>query len=341
MRSRFSRRLVRRLAIGAASLLATVAIVVVMTRQPEDLVRVRTDAVTTQPLAETLRQNFNPFDDSDVAIDIPTMAALAANVYQPQAVYDPTCTPGKPGRIPLVGWEQLTSGWSYPRACNAAMTGLHYEVWVKMDQESRLFVVVVFRGTVPGMMVHWCSNLRNMQLAVCDPLSDQYLQIAPLINSILEGQYDEWGPDRYTILVGHSLGGGLAELAARSSYVKQVFGFDSSPVVGRDAVALLRKAFANPDDLTTMSNDYELMTGCSFDPIIAPESRRLTVRRVYEHGEGLAYIRLFKRWLNIDDDDESTAIEYRTNLLTGGIVEQHQMKALACAMRSRLMDGQP
>ena len=193
---------------GAVFLAALIAI----GYQSTDLVLVRTEEIKAVPLADVLARNFNPMAaKSDVVLDIATLAALAANVYEPTGTYDSGCSPNAPGRISLRAWEQIR-GWSYPEACNAALNGLHYEVWHRIDSEGIRYVAVVFRGTVPSVLAHWCSNLRNSLPSICDPRSDQYFSIVPLIDEVLTGDYDDWGPDRYVIAVGHSLGGGIAEL---------------------------------------------------------------------------------------------------------------------------------
>lgn len=304
----------------------------VIVYQPRTSVLVRSDGTKSIELADFLTQNFNPWGKkSDVLIDIPTLAALAANVYEPSNTYDAGCSPNEPGRIRLEGWEQLR-GWGYPKACNAALNGLYYEVWGKMDSEGVIFIAVVFRGTVPRLLAHWCSNLRSVESPICDPNSDQYLSIAPLIDDVLSGLYDEWGPDRYIVAVGHSLGGGLAELAGRSSYIDQAFVFDSSPVTGADLAESLQEAFGEGGDTEQFLHNYLQKSGCQFSGNNPAGRSVLTVHRVYEHGEILAYARLMNRWFNGLPVRATQAVEYRINLLHGGAIEQHSMKSLACAM---------
>jgi hypothetical protein len=308
-----------------------------LTWQPRDSVVVRSpEGAKSVNLVEVLSRNFNPLRErSDVIIDLPTLASLAANVYEPPDQFESGCSPNAPGRIHVDGWEQLR-GWSYPAACNAALNGLHYEVWSTMDSGGIGYQAVVFRGTIPTL-AHWCSNLRTAPPPICDPRSDQYLSIAPLIDQVLSGIYDEWGPDRYTFAVGHSLGGGLAELAGRSSYVNQVFAFDPSPVVGVDLAQFVDELGGSGNDAETALLDYQAKTGCEFSRNNMPNGRRLTVYSVFEHGEVLAYLRLLKRWfinpLSNDSSTEPRRIEYRTNLMGGGPLSQHGMKELACRMR--------
>nr|WP_281720793.1 hypothetical protein [Nitrosomonas nitrosa] len=304
--------------------------------QPRDLVRVRAETVKTEPLSDFLARNYNPrAARSNVALDMSTLAALAANVYELAGTVDSTCSANVAGRIPLPGWEQI-KGWSYPEACNAALNGLHYEVWQRMDSEYFRYVAVVFRGTVPQIMAHWCTNLRTARPPACDPSSDQYLSIVPLIDEVLSGDYDDWGPDRYVVAVGHSLGGGLAELAGRSSFINDVFAFDPSPVSGGD----LSKAFQNEGDgarADDVMNRFLKESGCKFRNTSGGRIGSLTVHRVYEHGEVLAYPRLLKRWISplIGESPSglSRVVEFRTNVLEGGPLSKHSMKALACTFK--------
>ncbi|WP_374601324.1 hypothetical protein [Niveibacterium sp.] len=162
-----------------------------MTSQPRDVVLVRTETIETVPLSRFLAQNYNPQSaESDVVLDISTLAALAANVYEPTGQLDSKCSATEAGRIPVNGWEQIKE-WSCPEACNAALNGLYHEVWQRMDSQGIRYVAGVFRGIVPRIMAHWCSNLRTARPPACDPTSDQYLGIVPLVDEVLSGDYDE------------------------------------------------------------------------------------------------------------------------------------------------------
>jgi len=303
-----STRKFRRLVIVFTLAVILVAVIAI-TNQPRDIVLVRTEGIKAVRLSEVLARNYNPrANKSDVVLDIPTLAALAANVYEPAGTFDASCSPTTPGRIPVKGWEQI-KGWSYPEACNAALSGLYYEVWHSMDSESHRLVAVVFRGTVPRILAHWCSNIRIASTPVCDPSSDQYLSIVPLIDEVLSGDYDVWGPDRYVFSVGHSLGGGLAELGGRASFIQDVFAFDSSPVTGSELAEATSGRYGG----------------------------KRSVHRIYEHGEVLASLRMLKRWSGSLSERPSPGVEqvveYRTNVLRGDPISQHSMKALACALR--------
>lgn len=321
---------------GTLVLVVVIVIVVAVIYQPRDIVLVRAESMRVESLSAFLARNYNPRSaNSDVVLDVSTLAALAANVYEPEGAIDHDCSPNNPGRIPIKGWEKI-KGWSYPEACNSALNGLHYEVWHSMDNDGIRYVAVVFRGTVPQVLAHWCSNLREISSPVCDPRSDQYLSIVPLIDEVLSGDYDEWGPDRYVFALGHSLGGGLAFLAGRSSGIKQVFLFDSSPVTGNELAESLHNHI-NDTGVSEMVNAYLKNADCQFRDIGGSGRGDLVVHSFFEHGEALAYLRLMKRWLgnwsNQAVDGVKKTNVYRTNILGGNPVSQHSIKALACALR--------
>jgi len=331
-----STRKFRRLVIVFTLAVILVAVIAI-TNQPRDIVLVRTEGIKAVRLSEVLARNYNPrANKSDVVLDIPTLAALAANVYEPAGTFDASCSPTTPGRIPVKGWEQI-KGWSYPEACNAALSGLYYEVWHSMDSESHRLVAVVFRGTVPRILAHWCSNIRIASTPVCDPSSDQYLSIVPLIDEVLSGDYDVWGPDRYVFSVGHSLGGGLAELGGRASFIQDVFAFDSSPVTGSELAEAFHKEEGDEAKVEQIMNAYLQKANCEFRNTSGRYGGKRSVHRIYEHGEVLASLRMLKRWSGSLSERPSPGVEqvveYRTNVLRGDPISQHSMKALACALR--------
>jgi hypothetical protein len=302
--------------------------------QPEGKVRIRrANGVSTVDLREFLLQDFNPYSNrSEVRLDIATLAALAANVYEPDR-YDKGCSPERRGRIALKGWTRWTD-WPAPRSCKEELSDLRYEVWKQVESTAShemVYIAIVFRGTLPTL-AHWCSNLRTLKLKMCNPQADQYLHIAPLVVEIMKRIKDELGPglDFHTIAVGHSLGGGLAELAGRASYIDQVFSFDSSPELADEISTELEQANYDWALYRKIDEDYERLTGCEASR--DDYATAATIWRVYEHGEILSYLRLLKRGFVPGD---AKVVEYRTNILKGGWVDQHSMKALACALRRK------
>jgi len=252
---------------------------------------VRSSRVETVPVSVLLKTRFNS-GTSDVAIDIPTMAALAANVYEPPDTYDSECNPSRIGRIRLPGWYEVTE-WGKPQACNAHLNGIHYEGWKRFDgTNGSWYVVIGFRGTLQTA-AHWCSNFRDVLPSLCAPGADQYVAIPPLIDDIVSGIYDELGPDTFIYFVGHSLGGGLAELAGRSTWSRGIFSFDSSPVVGETLAMQISTGLRTSE---AFLEGYRQKTGCHYNANNVGENDG-QVHRVFEHGEVLAYFRLLKRWV--------------------------------------------
>ncbi len=171
------------------------------------------------------------------------------------------------------------SEWRYVWSCDgpdecrvqtpgqsASVGGLGVQVWARVGARCPE-AVIAFRGTVGGNEGDWESNfhwiLRNF------PIYDQYDQVRDNIGDFID--HIERDPcyrrgATEIIAIGHSLGGGLAQLAAYSDpRIRRVYAFDPSMVTGFYSV----------------------------DP---PHRDRnvqgLRMERIYEFGEVLAYGRL-------------------------------------------------
>lgn len=275
-------------------------------------------------------KDLNLGDPEVPALDPARLAALAYLAYDTTAATDapPISCDGEEFDI-LNGWFRL-GGWAEPEVHNRDLSGLTYAVWGNYSaDDGMLYAAIVFRGT--SQLLDWCSNTRAISLDPCDFRADQYLYVGALVDEILEGLYDEWGPDRYVFAVGHSLGGGLAELAGYTSYISKVFVFDGSPERGED----IARRFQDPQFLQRIdqySEWYRDQTGDEFHGNNASSINTPQITRVFEHGEGLAFVRLAQRLLVPDRVSLGNVTEYRTNLLRGGPVAQHSIRDLACQL---------
>jgi pimeloyl-ACP methyl ester carboxylesterase len=153
-----------------------------------------------------------------------------------------------------------TAGQSEP------VGGLGIQIWARKGVRCPE-AVIAFRGTVGGDKGDWESNFHWILRAF--PIYDQYDQVrdhvGDFISHIERDKCYRAGPTEITA-VGHSLGGGLAQLAAYSDpRIRRVYAFDPSMVTGYYSV----------------------------DP---PHRDRnvqgLRIERIYEFGEVLAYGRL-------------------------------------------------
>ena len=161
-----------------------------------------------------------------------------------------------------------------PDACGVRMTGqsepvadgLGVQIWARRGVRCPE-AVIAFRGTVGGDKGDWESNFHWILRAF--PIYDQYDQVRDHIGDFIghieaDSCYRKGATE--LIAVGHSLGGGLAQLAAYSDRrIRRVYAFDPSMVTG----------FYSVDPPNRDRN-----------------VQGLGIERVYEFGEVLAYGRL-------------------------------------------------
>ena len=138
-------------------------------------------------------------------------------------------------------------------------------------------------------------------------LWDQYEQVEDLISPLLDYIQNRWGNEYKVITTGHSLGGGLAQQAAYADKrVDQVIAFDPSIVTGFYSIPA---------------------------PIRNESKQGLTIYRVYEHGEILAYLRLLMKGVFPVAVDNPDIIEVRYDLeQSNNPISQHNMKVMACKL---------
>ena len=185
--------------------------------------------------------------------------------------------------------------------------GMKHQVWVKESQGAPQLAVIVFRGTDANQLGDWLSNFRWITRFI-PFLWDQYDQTRDLIQCLVKNIRNKYGNNTYIITTGHSLGGGLAQQAAyMSEYIRKVYAFNPSTVTGYYSV----------DKTEREKNE-----------------KGMTIYRIYEHGEILAYLRLFMKGLYPLTQSDPEIVEIRYNLVKGNMVSQHSMKDFACKLRN-------
>lgn len=181
---------------------------------------------------------------------------------------------------------------------------LEVEVFTRKVDGLSSVALIVFRGTDFEESEDWSSNFRWFNRFFSNKL-DQYDEVRVLIPRLIE-EIEEYDDSVKTfIATGHSLGGGLAQLAGYSSHkINRVIAFDSSPVTGfYDVEGGLRRF----------------------------NSQNLKIYRIYEHGEVLAYIRLAMKGLYPVSKKNPDIVQVRFDLIDDeSIVGQHDIKTLTC-----------
>ncbi len=177
--------------------------------------------------------------------------------------------------------------------------GLGVQVWARKGARCPE-AVVAFRGTVGGNKGDWESNFHWILRAF--PIYDQYDQVrdhvGDFIGHIERDKCYRPGPTRITA-IGHSLGGGLAQLAAYSDpRIRRVYAFDPSMVTGYYSV----------------------------DPANRDQNvKGLRMERVFEHGEILAYGRYVMRQFIPPSPCNPRVVSVRFDVIHGSPIAQHSL----------------
>ena len=206
--------------------------------------------------------------------------------------------------------------------CQAALRGVDrwtfgtsggpaFHVWARTGYPKRpnaacSEVSIAFRGTT-GSLTDWISNFNPVVGRFTD---DEYRQLRRNIDAIIRqittlDCYKKAGHPQI-VSVGHSLGGGLAQLAALANNPKgpritKVFAFDPSPVTG-----------------------YRLVDR----HVLAQNTEGLEIDRIYQSGEVLQRLRRLAPQYPKSDSPCVRTVEFGV-LQPAGSVTLHNMSGLA------------
>lgn len=183
---------------------------------------------------------------------------------------------------------------------------LTYKVWFADLNDDEIVVVLAFAGTDDlgdiWSNAHWLTRYW--------PGGWSQYEMAATVGAAVE---DYVRNDRFSnasslriVTAGHSLGGGLAHVAAYSSEtIKQVYAFDSSSVTGFYDVEKSRRDASK---------------------------QGMRIYRIHERGEILGYLRAFMRAFYPSVEKNPAIVDATINFDSGLPIGQHSIENLACAM---------
>ena len=212
------------------------------------------------------------------------------------------------------GWIR----WNDLPKRQSSFANLNIDVWQR-STEGIIEISVVFEGTRPTSLSDWISNL-NIVLRVFPWHKDEYTEVMDSFNSIFKEELKsrfskEKIEDVKIYAVGHSLGGGLAQLFAYSFSVgetlkvERVYAFNSSPITGYFLV--------NKRKLERTTRD-------------------LDIDRVYLQGEILSYLRNVVNFFSPPSfkSPRITRYEYGTSIGDYGSIDLHSSAVISCQLIS-------
>lgn len=249
----------------------------------------------------------------EVAPLLVPFALMCAHSYGREAPgvrthHEPVETRGLPAPA---GWARCEDTERFVEGCRQRLNvgGLALNVWRSDRAPAGPAVAIVFRGT--ARVPDWVANLNWLLARRLPFIPDRYSQLRSLLVE-LQDDVERRFPGATVVAAGHSLGGGLAQHAAYAGgRIKEVYSFNSSPVTGYFSIPRHERQ---------------------------RNRRALTIHRVSERGEVLAFVRGPIRLLRslvrcvVAPSPDSVAItEYRFNVerVTFRMLSQHSIEALA------------
>jgi len=204
--------------------------------------------------------------------------------------------------------------------------GPSFQVWARTrsanaDRDACTEVSIAFRGTVGFSGWDWLSNADRFG----SPYDDYYHQLRRNVDGIIKSIqnldcYKRARLKPQIVSTGHSLGGGLAQLAALANKssgprIVKVFAFDPSPVTGAQLV----------DQGLRRTN-----------------AAGLTIDRIYQEGEVLSYARgLIQQYPLAKSVCDPLVRTVKVDALPpGGPVQLHAMAGLSTQMVQLSYNGQ-
>ncbi len=192
--------------------------------------------------------------------------------------------------------------------------GLGVQIWARRGAVCPE-AAIVFRGTVGGDRGDWESNFHWLLRAT--HVYDQYDQVSDHIADFVAVLKRDacYRSSTQILAIGHSLGGGLAQLAAYANAdIDRIYAFDPSMVTGFYSV--------NPK-----GRDDNV--------------KGLVGERVFEHGELLAYARYVMRQFVPPSPCDPRMVNIRFDVLHGSPIDQHSLSDFTSALLREARNSKP
>lgn len=216
----------------------------------------------------------------------------------------------------MAGWQHWAD---FPEArLKARDDGLYLEVWEHADTRT---VVVAIRGTEFASWRDWLSNFHWARLTRFVPgFADQYTRLAREFARVFADELERRHPDMDVRLfaTGHSLGAGLAQ--------HFVYALPAATSRGTPLPAVAAVCAFNPSPVTGwMSVDDKAQRDANV--------KGLQIYRIFEHGEGLAYVRRAISYVASPKAADPAVWEIRFNFSASlDFIASHSMARLACGL---------